>query len=364
MFFHTTYRQESEAEENRARQEEMIHSGAGRLLTSYKDDEEDEDDMEELRKKILKTSGIVLREKRELVDRKIRRQQSEIDRRVVNASSRELSGEKQLLLPPTESPRQHQYQSILQQVQSHSSSIPTQSIAKILPIAASVLLSSKQKLSFIAWLEAYRRRFAESQSSLEFGAETINKIVKGVPLSVRDLVAVSGMKEADGSTYGEHTVATIYAFLESKDLLHLFPHAQPPQIAESMDWKNPIEYWKLRDSKVQPNLEVSSVSAERMEVDTEAKTSNMDDDSCVDSQWNSSRKSRTLADESQRDNPKGDTSSKHNSSNKRKYKKLSKDSSGGGDGGGGSEDELDSESGAGTDTALIEGTILLTYRFS
>lgn len=366
-------------------QKEMVLSSgaAGRLLTSYKDDEEDEDDMEELRRKILKTSGIVLREKKELADRKIRRlkpltaeQQSEIDRRVVSASSRELSSEKhlqspgidsavRLLPPPAESSRQLQYHNILQQVHSPGAfptptALATQDIAKVLPIAASVLLSSKQKLAFTAWLEAYRRRFSES--SLDFGAETINRIVKAIPLSVEDLVAVAGMKEEDGSIYGEHAVATIYAFLENKDLLHLFPHAQPPLIADSMDWKNPIEYWKLQDSKDQPNLEVIAFSAEREQVDTDAKSIHSDEDSVVFTRKpNSSWKSRPVAVDLPRDSSNGGTTSNHISSNKRKYKKLSKNSSGGG-GGGSSEGELDSESGYCSDSVLIEGTILLSYR--
>jgi hypothetical protein len=209
-------------------------------------------------------------------------------------------------------------------------------------------------------LEAYQRRFSES--SLEFGAETINRIVKAVPLSVEDLVAVAGMKEADGRIYGEHAVATIYAFLENKDLLHLFPHAQPPLIAESMDWKNPIEYWKLQDSKEQPNLEVIADSAEMEQVYADAKSIHSDEDSVVITRKpNSPWESRPLAVDLPRDSSNGGTTSNHSSSNKRKYKKLSKNSSGGG-GGGSSEGELDSESGCGSESVLIEGTILLSYR--
>ena len=40
--------------------------------------------------------------------------------------------------------------------------------------------------------------------------------------------------------YGEEILATIYAFLESNNLLKLFPTFEPPTIAISMIWKDPL----------------------------------------------------------------------------------------------------------------------------
>ena len=39
--------------------------------------------------------------------------------------------------------------------------------------------------------------------------------------------------------YGDEIIATIYAFLEENDCLHLFPKASTPKIAESVLWRNP-----------------------------------------------------------------------------------------------------------------------------
>ena len=35
-------------------------------------------------------------------------------------------------------------------------------------------------------------------------------------------------------------LATVYAYLESRDLLHLFPHAVPPQLPECVSWREPL----------------------------------------------------------------------------------------------------------------------------
>jgi hypothetical protein len=50
-----------------------------------------------------------------------------------------------------------------------------------------------------------------------------------------------GVGPQKAKNIGEELFATIYAFLEQADLLHLFPYAEnhPPSIAESAIWRNP-----------------------------------------------------------------------------------------------------------------------------
>ncbi len=336
----------------------------------------------------MKTSGIVLREKKDLFERNNRRQKTLAMQSDAAAStySKEISCEKKSHSPdlniainslsaPTESVSLHQYRSILKQVHSppsvlYSPTTMTQGSSQVTPLAASILLSSKQKSSFIAWLMAYRRRFSET--SLDFGLDLIKKIVNSVPLSVDALITASGMSEYDGRTHGEHVVATIYSFLDSKDLLHLFPHAQPPLILDSMDWKDPIEYWKLNDSREQPSEQASqhknAVSAEK----NSARSSGIRlDESAHEVSTVLYGNSQISAVESPRGIARSDSSSKHSSSNKRKYAKLLKAPNS-------SEEELDSGSenedktsemivdncsGGAVAAPSIEGTLLLPLRF-
>ena len=131
------------------------------------------------------------------------------------------------------------------------------------------LLSVKQKRAFTTWMDAYKRRFLKYWQV--FGTDTIPEIVKLVPLSVEDVVNISGMGEVKGRTYGDQIVATVYSFLDKNDLLHLFPHAQPPTIKESMEWSDPIRYWEMKDNE--------SRQKDHGEVDYNHSSSSRDSDS-------------------------------------------------------------------------------------
>ena len=117
------------------------------------------------------------------------------------------------------------------------------------PIRPAALLSTKQKRAFTAWMDAYKRRFLKYWQI--FGTDTIPEIVRLVPLSVEEVVKIPGMGEVKGRAYGVEIVATVYSFLDKNDLLHLFPQAQPPTIADSMEWSDPIKHWESKDNEEQ-----------------------------------------------------------------------------------------------------------------
>ena len=109
------------------------------------------------------------------------------------------------------------------------------------------LLSPSMKRAFTTWMEAYKRRYVKYWQV--FGTDTIPEIVKLVPVTIQEITKIAGMGEVRANTYGEHMLATIYAFLEKNDLLHLFPHAQPPSIAPSTDWMDPVAHWMEKDNE-------------------------------------------------------------------------------------------------------------------
>lgn len=96
------------------------------------------------------------------------------------------------------------------------------------------LLSFKQKQLFTDWLEAYRKRWTKYWLILK--NEIVADIVDKVPLTIEELAQIPdfGLNRAKG--HGDHILATIYAFLESQDLLHLFPAAKEPTIPACPTW--------------------------------------------------------------------------------------------------------------------------------
>lgn len=99
------------------------------------------------------------------------------------------------------------------------------------------LLSVKQKALFTLWLEDYRKKWSNYWNYLD--GKAINGIVEKVPLTIDELASIAGIGASKARNHGEGILATIYAFLEFNDLLHLFPNAQPPKIPECPTWRNP-----------------------------------------------------------------------------------------------------------------------------
>eukprot|EP01031_Cornospumella_fuschlensis_P029909 gene29909-36119_t len=105
------------------------------------------------------------------------------------------------------------------------------------PYVTPSLLSAKQRRDLQLWLEAYRKRWTNYWNYLS--NNTVNEIVKDVPVTLEDLAKIPGIGESKARMHGEGILATIYAFLEAKDLLHLFPKAARPSIPECPTWRDP-----------------------------------------------------------------------------------------------------------------------------
>jgi superfamily II DNA helicase RecQ len=102
----------------------------------------------------------------------------------------------------------------------------------------SSLLSKKQKTTFRTWLESFRRKWVNYWNYLNNAC--IDEIVERVPLTMKELASISGIGESKAHKHGDSILATIHAFLEANDLLHLFPHATPPTIPDCPTWKDPL----------------------------------------------------------------------------------------------------------------------------
>jgi superfamily II DNA helicase RecQ len=102
----------------------------------------------------------------------------------------------------------------------------------------SSLLSKKQKTTFRTWLESFRRKWVNYWNYLNNAC--IDEIVERVPLTMKELASISGIGESKAHKHGDSILATIYAFLEANDLLHLFPLATPPSIPDCPTWKDPL----------------------------------------------------------------------------------------------------------------------------
>ena len=73
-------------------------------------------------------------------------------------------------------------------------------------------------------------------------SDQIGLIAFSPPVTREQLLKVPRISEAklDTDGFGAELLATVFAFLEKHDLLHLFPHAQAPTIAEHPRWRNPL----------------------------------------------------------------------------------------------------------------------------
>lgn len=120
------------------------------------------------------------------------------------------------------------------------------------------LLSKRQKKDLQLWLEEYRKRWTTYWHHMDNG--TVQHIINSLPVTIEQLSAVPGQGnyvfificvithhvfigvtgEAKARKNGLHILATIYAFLQSQDILHLFPEATEPSIEECPTWRDPF----------------------------------------------------------------------------------------------------------------------------
>lgn len=100
------------------------------------------------------------------------------------------------------------------------------------------LLTAKQRVDLQLWLEGYRRRWSSYWNYMN--NTTIAAMVAKVPVTSEQLAAIPGMGESKVRNFGEGMLATIYAFLEARGLLGLFPNARPPTLAECPTWRDPV----------------------------------------------------------------------------------------------------------------------------
>lgn len=130
-----------------------------------------------------------------------------------------------------------------------NSNIKSTSLTSTTSLPSVSLLSNKQKTALTRWLEEYRKRWDNYWNYLNNAC--ISEIVSKIPLTIKDLALIPGIGESKARNHGEGIIATIYAFLESHDLLHLFPTAVPPTIPECPTWKDPHseEAKLIRESK-------------------------------------------------------------------------------------------------------------------
>lgn len=99
------------------------------------------------------------------------------------------------------------------------------------------LLTPKLQKALREWLEAYRQRWEKYWVYLT--NNIIEEIIAKVPLTMSALANISGIGESRAKRIGEHMLATMYAFLEKNDVLHLFPQASYPTIAPCPTWQDP-----------------------------------------------------------------------------------------------------------------------------
>jgi len=124
-------------------------------------------------------------------------------------------------------------------------------------ISRSFLLSNKQKLEFTKWLEEYRKIWPNYWNYLN--NTCVSEIVEKVPVTLEELASISGIGDSKAKKHGEGILATIYAFLEAQDILHLFPEAMEPKIPQCPTWKNPISEAAQRIRSAD-NLDINSTS--------------------------------------------------------------------------------------------------------
>lgn len=106
------------------------------------------------------------------------------------------------------------------------------------PAQTVLLLSPKQRAAMVTWLDHYRKRWASYWNYMNNSC--LKDMSEYPPVNRTELAAIGGIGETKVRNFGDHILATIYAFLEAQDLLHLFPHAESPIIPECPTWRSPM----------------------------------------------------------------------------------------------------------------------------
>jgi hypothetical protein len=106
------------------------------------------------------------------------------------------------------------------------------------------ILSRRQQQALGERLAAYRKRWVTYWNYLSHAM--VKDIVVRVPVTIDQLALTPGMGATKLRLIGEGVLAVIYAFLEHEDLLHLFPHALPPTLAECPTWRDPCSEMAAR----------------------------------------------------------------------------------------------------------------------
>jgi hypothetical protein len=114
---------------------------------------------------------------------------------------------------------------------------PSGSAGQSAPPQPACLLSKRQQAAFKKWLEDYRKRWVSYWNYLS--NSMVTEVVQKVPVTMEELALIQGMGATKARLNGEGILATIYAFLDKEDLLHLFPKASPPTLAECPTWRDP-----------------------------------------------------------------------------------------------------------------------------
>jgi bloom syndrome protein len=106
------------------------------------------------------------------------------------------------------------------------------------PLRRVCLLSNKQKIKLRKWLEEYRKIWPNYWNYLP--NQSIDDITESVPRNVFELSAVNHIGDTKARIHGHGILATLYAFLDDNDLLHLFPDFEEPKLPECPTWRNPL----------------------------------------------------------------------------------------------------------------------------
>ena len=122
-----------------------------------------------------------------------------------------------------------------------------------------LLLSPRQRSELFSWLDAYRR-FNYVQYWAVVADNVVNSLSQNPPVTMEELLQSDGVSRAAMSarldsiqkhTAGEHLLACIYNFLDSKDLLWTYEqHGRPasvPTIQDHPSWKGPFNISSSND---------------------------------------------------------------------------------------------------------------------
>jgi hypothetical protein len=122
-----------------------------------------------------------------------------------------------------------------------------------------LLLSPRQRSELFSWLDAYRR-FNYVQYWAVVADNVVNSLSQNPPVTMEELLQSDGVSRAAMSarhdsiqkhTAGEHLLACIYNFLDSKDLLWTYEqHGRPasvPTIQDHPSWRGPFNISSSND---------------------------------------------------------------------------------------------------------------------